>query len=410
MCGTQTHGIMSAVREMARAKGDLLLTIENPARLGGLAALLAGVLLFVSELVRLYIDVFNPGAYQSIFTIDPWLGVLLGVLLQLGLVGLYVPRANVLGVLGAVGFFLAFSGAWLTTGSSFVDAFTKPGRLPSGEPEEFFGPLLLFGLTFVLGWVLVGIAMFRSRAYPRSAVALLVAGALILLLPLPLYGVVFAVALAWIGYILLTESVREAPGLRMGYAPRLGGLAALLAGVLLVISELLNLLPFELPGGALAVYGWLGIGGLLGLLLALLLQLGLVGLYISRANVVGVLGVVGFFIAFIGSRLVVFPSFADPLVEPSTLLWGGGPEEFLGPLLIFGLLAFVLGWVLVGVTMFRARAYPRAAVALLVAGVLILLVPLPLGGVVFAAALAWIGYVLFAGRSGGGASPQATYA
>src|ERR687898_621815 len=178
MRGTQTHGTMSAAREIAKAKGDLLLTIENPVRLGGLAALLAGVLLFVSELVRLYIDIFNPGAYQSIFTIDPWLGVLLGVLLQLGLVGLYVPRADVMGVLGAAGFFLAFVGVWLTTGSSFVDAFTKPGRLPSGEPEEFFGPLLLFGLTFVLGWVLVGVTMFRSRAYPRSAVALLAAGVL----------------------------------------------------------------------------------------------------------------------------------------------------------------------------------------------------------------------------------------
>src|SRR5918997_4309900 len=211
MRGTQTHGIMSAAREIARAKGSLLLTIENPVRLGGLAALLAGVLLFVSELVRLYIDFFDPGAYQSIFAIDPWLGVLLGVLLQLGLVGLYLPRANVVGVLGVIGFFIAFIGAWLTTGSSFVDVFTKPGLLPSGEPEEFFGPLVIFALTFVLGWVLVGVAMFRSRAYPRSAVTLLIAGVLILLLPLPLSGVVFAVTLAWIGFILFTESGGEAP-------------------------------------------------------------------------------------------------------------------------------------------------------------------------------------------------------
>ena len=409
MRGTSTPGIMCAVREIARAKGDLLLTIENPVRLGGLAALLAGVLLFASELVRLYIDFFDPGAYQSIFTIDPWLGVLLAVLLQLGLVGLYVSRANVVGVLGVIGFFIAFIGAWLTTGSSFVDAFTKPGRLPSGEPEEFFGPLLLFALTFVLGWGLVAVAMFRSRAYPRSAVILLIAGVLILLLPLPLSGVIFAVALAWIGYILFTESEGEAPGLRVEHARRLGGLAALLAGVLLVISELLDLLPFEFPGGALAIYGWLGIGGLLGLLLAVLLQLGLVGLYVPRANVVGVLGVIGFFIAFIGSRLVVFPSFVDPLVEPSILLPGVGPEEFLGPLLIFGLLTFVLGWVLFGVAMFRSRAYPRSAVILLIAGMLILLLPLPLSGVIFAVALAWIGYILFTQRSGGGEAPQPTY-
>ena len=126
------------------------------------------------------------------------------MVLQLGLVGLYVPRANVLGVLGAVGFFLAFIGLWLTTGNSFVDAFAKPAYLPDPEePEEFFGPLLRFALSFVLGWVLVGVAMLRSRAYPRSDVALLIAGALILLLPLPLSGIIFAVALVSIGYFLL---------------------------------------------------------------------------------------------------------------------------------------------------------------------------------------------------------------
>ena len=179
--------------------------LDNPARLGGLAALLAGILLFVSELVRLYIDFFDPSVYQSVFIIDGYLGVLLGVLLQLGLVGLYVPRANVVGVLGAVGFFLAFIGAWLTTGVSFVDAFAKPSSLPEGEPEEFLGPFARFALSFVLGWLLIGVGMLRSLAYPRSDVTLLIAGVLILLLPLPLSGAVFAAALGWIGYILFTE-------------------------------------------------------------------------------------------------------------------------------------------------------------------------------------------------------------
>ena len=192
------------------------MTIENPVRLGGLAALAAGVLLFISELVRLYIDFFDPGAYQSIFAIDGWLGVLLGVLLQLALVGLYAPRANVVGALGAVGLFIAFIGAWLTTGISFVDAFAKPSSLPEGEPEEFFGPFVRFALSFVLGWVLVGVAMFKSRAYPRSDVALLIAGTLILLLPLPLSGAVFAVALAWIGYIIFTGEITGGSG---GEAP-----------------------------------------------------------------------------------------------------------------------------------------------------------------------------------------------
>ena len=52
----------------------------------------------------------------------------------------------------------------------------------------------------------------------------------------------------------------------------------------------------------------------------------------------------------------------------------------------------------VGVATHKARLYPRVSAMLLIAGALILLLPLPLGGIVFAAALAWMGYVLFTGR------------
>ena len=188
--------------------------------------------------------------------------------------------------------------------------------------------------------------------------------------------------------------------MRVENAERLGGLAALLAGVLLIISELLGFLPsgflpLGLSGYELAISGWLGINGYLGVLLAVLLQLGLVGLYVPNARAAGVLGAVGFFMAFIGSRLAIGPSFIDPIIEPSL---------FLGPLMIF-----VVGWVLVGVAMFRSRAYPRSGVALLIVGALVLLLPLPLSGAVFAVALAWVGYIIFAGQ-GGREAPRPTHA
>jgi hypothetical protein len=188
--------------------------LENYMRLCGLAALLAGVLLFVSEFLRLYLDYFDPGAYTSIFGLDAWLGLLLGVLVQLGLLGLYAPQVKETRALGAVGFFIAFVGAWLTTGSSFVDAYDKPSiwvpeLLSGGELEEFWGPVALFALTFALGWILFGVATLRAGIYPRAAATLLIAGALILVLPLPLGGVPFAVAVAWMGYFLFSRSGEE---------------------------------------------------------------------------------------------------------------------------------------------------------------------------------------------------------
>jgi hypothetical protein len=69
--------------------------LEYPVRMGGLAAILAGVLLVFSDLLRLYIN--NPagtGALESIFFVEGWISVLLAVVVQLGLVGLYAPQAR----------------------------------------------------------------------------------------------------------------------------------------------------------------------------------------------------------------------------------------------------------------------------------------------------------------------------
>lgn len=95
----------------------------------------------------------------------------------------------------------------LSMGASFVDAFAKPVVWPWEDPEYFertVAALAIFAPGFVLGWVLFGVATHRARVYPRASAMLLIAGALILLLPLPLGGLVFAAALAWMGYVLFT--------------------------------------------------------------------------------------------------------------------------------------------------------------------------------------------------------------
>jgi uncharacterized membrane protein YciS (DUF1049 family) len=182
--------------------------LGNPVRWGGLAALLAGGLLVVSDFLRLYIDLADPGLFGSIFVFDGVLGLLLAVLVHLGLVGLYARQAGVAGTIGLVGFVLAFIGVSLSMGASFVDAFVKPAVWPWEDPEYFertIASLAIFAPGFVLGWVLFGVATLKARIYPRAAAWLLIAGALILLLPLPLGSTVFAAAIAWMGYVLLTE-------------------------------------------------------------------------------------------------------------------------------------------------------------------------------------------------------------
>ncbi len=190
--------------------------LENPVQWGGLAALLAGVLLILSDLVRLYIDLVDPGLYADMslggalgFGIDGILGLILAVLMQLGLFGLYARHVKAAGgILGLIGLVLATFGVQLSMGSSFVFAFIRAIVWPWETPEYFEEPLasvIRLGLGFVLGCVLLGVAMLRDDFYPRVGAALLIVGALILLLPLPLNDVIFGGAMSWLGYTVLRE-------------------------------------------------------------------------------------------------------------------------------------------------------------------------------------------------------------
>jgi hypothetical protein len=189
--------------------------VENPVRLGGFAAILAGVLLVVSDLLRLYIvNLAGTAVLDSIFFVEGWVSVLLAVVVQLGLVGLYAPYARAAGILGLVGLILASVGIELTMGSSFAFPFDRPTVWP-WETEEYWeeplAAILVLGLSFVLGCVLLGIAMLRARVYPQAAVALFIVGALILLTPLALSDVIFAVALVWLGHAIYARRGEEAP-------------------------------------------------------------------------------------------------------------------------------------------------------------------------------------------------------
>jgi hypothetical protein len=55
-----------------------------------------------------------------------------------------------------------------------------------------------------VGWLLFGVATLRPGVYPRAAAILLMVGAIISFVPLPLTEVILAVAIAWLGFDLLT--------------------------------------------------------------------------------------------------------------------------------------------------------------------------------------------------------------
>ncbi|MBN9113030.1 MAG: hypothetical protein J0I34_30125 [Pseudonocardia sp.] len=197
---------------------------------------------------------------------------------------------------------------------------------------------------------------------------------------------------------------------------RAAGLAAAASGLLFGFVQFIH--PAETVA-AVTTTGW-AVTHYLTLLMAVLGLAGTAGLYLSQARRVGVAGLVGW-LAFSGFYLVttaytfveafVLPELAGtaPGVAAEILaIPGGGDTGDLGAVAMVGPASFALylvGGVLLGITLFRARVLARWASALLAVGpVLTLAAPLVphsllrLAALPVAVALIGLGVSLWQGR------------
>ena len=199
-------------------------------RLAGLSAVAAGV-------CYVLVGVFHPANALSSVTTTRWelvhvLACAMSFLGVLGLTGIYFRQAARTRWLGLVGFVLLSLWLVLIMGFSFVEAFILP-HLASVSPafvEAWMGmfngtgtgsgvdlgllPTLwtLSAPLYIGGGVLFGVATFRARILPRGAAVLLAVGTALApvagLLPLasqPKMAIPVGLAIAWLGYALLTE-------------------------------------------------------------------------------------------------------------------------------------------------------------------------------------------------------------
>jgi len=178
-------------------------------RWSGLAAVAGGVSLGIAELVALSffgLD-FSQTATTGTYAVYSVLIMITGVLLPLGLVGLYVRQSEAAGPLGLVGFVVAFIGTVLVAGFFWSSAFVAP-ILAVEAPQlldvrslpGFFRSFIVFGL----GWLLFGVATLRAGIYPRAPAVLLIVGSVLIVIRLPLTSIVLDAAVAWMGYVLFT--------------------------------------------------------------------------------------------------------------------------------------------------------------------------------------------------------------
>jgi hypothetical protein len=194
------------------ASKGVAVSSSNLIRWGGLAALLAGVLSLIADLLGLLqigraIEWVTTGTYaiESLLRM-----IVLVLLLPLGLVGLYARQSEAAGPLGLLGFVVAFAGTVLVAGFAWTNTFVAP-VLATSAPQLFnAGPppgRSLSFLIFAIGWLLFGAASLLARVYPPRAVISLIVGAVLAALAIflvPFAGVVFNVAVAWLGFVLFT--------------------------------------------------------------------------------------------------------------------------------------------------------------------------------------------------------------
>ena len=115
----------------------------------------SAVLSAMGDLLRLFVDVeSSETATTTPYFLVFFLYLLGAVLLLLGLVGLYASQSEAAGVLGLVGFLVAFLGTALLAGVLWFELFITPSlatRAP-GLAEAELG-LAGFILVFLLGVV-----------------------------------------------------------------------------------------------------------------------------------------------------------------------------------------------------------------------------------------------------------------
>ena len=205
-------------------------------RWAGLSAMAAGLCFIV-------IGILHPENVPSAVTTTAWVNshiaaFALGFFGLFGMAGLYARQAEKTGWLGLAGFLLFSLWMTLVSGFSFVEAFFLPA-LATASPafvEGFLGmfsgapsqidlgilPTLwnISGPMYILGPTLFGIATVRAGILPRWAGALLALN--ILFVPLgavvpaayqPMIMIPVGLAMAWLGYALLTERRAQASAL-----------------------------------------------------------------------------------------------------------------------------------------------------------------------------------------------------
>lgn len=203
----------------------MTVTTTTLTRAAGLAAVAGGLLFIGVQINHPHLDTAFVATTE--YAVRETMKILFAALSLAGITGMYLRQVKQTGVLGLLGYLLFSAGLLLLLGIQVVAvgalpslAGTAPGFVndvfavaTGGHATGDIGLLqtisTISGITFIVGGLLFGIALFRADVLARWAAALLAAGTLASaafpLLPqinFRLFAIPIAVALIGLGYSL----------------------------------------------------------------------------------------------------------------------------------------------------------------------------------------------------------------
>ena len=212
----------------------MTITTQSLTRAAGISAAIAGLIFIAVQIHHPPMDVHS--VTTTVWLVRSTAKVVMAALALAGITGLYLRQVRRTGVLGLVGYSVFGAGYLLMLSTEIIAAFVLPGLAHSspgyvnnvvvaaagGTPTSGIGGMQtlfdLSGVTYMVGGLLFGIALFRARVLARWAAALLAVGtgATVALAVLPEsfnrpFAVPTGVALIGLGISLWRDQRETAP-------------------------------------------------------------------------------------------------------------------------------------------------------------------------------------------------------
>jgi len=202
-----------------------MIALSHLIRWSGMAFIVSSIMLVIST--ALHPNIFESSLSKVVLDTPWWTAIhillfISTVLALLGVAGLYLAKVEKTGVLGLVGFLMAFVGLIAMAAVALIEAFVMPALATSTPAAlswdgQFFTNVTYLGgalgVCYLAGFVLLGVATFRAGIFSRWAALLLAVGTLLSAIfegPfVPFLGIasvlVLAVGQAWLGYELCAD-------------------------------------------------------------------------------------------------------------------------------------------------------------------------------------------------------------